>query len=162
MAWWFIARHALFLCICWSIYTELPRIIPSACYIGGADDLGGPFPVPDSGWSHLIEPLYKPSGVICWDGTVLWAFLYCLLFLQALLMIWFALILRVAMGLLNGKSVEDERSGDEATTEAGEGEVDGGSNGMGTRRTAATRRPSGPKDSGRKPRVTNSIGFADS
>ncbi|GJN87030.1 sphingosine N-acyltransferase lag1 [Purpureocillium lilacinum] len=162
MAWWFIARHALFLRICWSIYTELPRIIPSACYIGGADDLGGPFPVPDSGWSHLIEPLYKPSGVICWDGTVRWAFLYCLLFLQALLMIWFVLILRAARGLLNGKSVEDERSGDEGTTKPGEGEVVGGSDCMGKRGTAATRRDSGPNHSGRKPRVTSSSGVADS
>ncbi|KAJ6445067.1 LOW QUALITY PROTEIN: TRAM1-like protein & fumonisin [Purpureocillium lavendulum] len=130
MAWWFVARHGFFLRICWSIYAELPRVVPPGCYIGGANDLRGPLPVPD-GWSHLVEPLYRPEGIICWYDGVRWAFLYCLLFLQALLMMWFVLIVRVALRVLNGKAVEDERSddegdeSDEGTTATGRGKGEG-------------------------------------
>ncbi|PWI64978.1 hypothetical protein PCL_08337 [Purpureocillium lilacinum] len=126
MAWWSVARHILFIRICWSIYAELPRVVPSGCYVGEANDLRGPLPVPDNGWSHLIEPLYNPAGIICWDDAVRWAVLYCLLLLQALLVMWFTLILRVAKGLLNGKTVEDQRSDDEGAIEVGVGEVEDG------------------------------------
>ena len=130
MLWWFVARHVIFMRICWSIYADMPRGIPPACYAGGMDGLRGPLAVPDD-WSHLVEPFYRAEGIVCWYDGVRFAFLYCLLFLQVLLMMCFVLIVRVAVRALKGRAVEDDRSDDEdGGTGEGEGERhDGKGNG---------------------------------
>ncbi|POR38501.1 Sphingosine N-acyltransferase lag1 [Tolypocladium paradoxum] len=110
---WFIARHVFYLMTCWSIYTDLPRIIAPACYRGTMDDIKEPLPVPD-GWSHVLEPFYDPKGMVCFDGRITYLFLSCLLFLQLLTIMWFAMILQVAARVLKGSEAEDLRSDDES------------------------------------------------
>ncbi|UNI16940.1 Sphingosine N-acyltransferase [Purpureocillium takamizusanense] len=121
MLWWFAARHVLFLRICWSIYAELPRAVPPGCYAGGMNKLRGPLAVPDD-WSHLFEPFYQPEGIICWYDGIRFAFLASLLFLQVLLMMWFVLIVRVAVRALQGEAVEDDREDDDYDGEKNDGQ----------------------------------------
>jgi acyl-CoA-dependent ceramide synthase len=116
MASWFIARHVLYMMTCWSIYTDLPVHTPSACYRGSAQNLSGPFPVPE-GWGYLLEPFRDPVGTVCWNRKIWWGFLSCLLFLQVILIIWFGMVLRVAVRVLSGGSADDVRSDDEGGEE---------------------------------------------
>lgn len=102
---------------CWSVYSDLPRLITSACYKGTADNLQGPLPVPD-GWSHLLDPFRDPAGTVCFNDNIMLGFLSCLLILQVMMLTWSVFIIRVAMRVLQGNSAEDIRSD-------GEGEGDG-------------------------------------
>ncbi|KAI0120661.1 TLC domain-containing protein [Xylariales sp. AK1849] len=117
MASWFMARHVFYLMTCWSIYADIPKHIPDACYRGSAQDLTGPFPVPDKGWAHLFEPFQDPTGTVCWDYQIRWGFLSSLLFLQVITIMWFVLIIRIAIRVLQGGSADDVRSDDEAGEE---------------------------------------------
>ncbi|ORY67786.1 TLC domain-containing protein [Pseudomassariella vexata] len=109
---WFFARHVFYLMTCWSVYADIPRIIPSACFSGDMENLQGPFPVPND-WSHLLEPFREPSGTVCWNTNIKWGFLGCLVFLQVLTIMWFVVIVQVAMRVLRGKGADDVRSDDE-------------------------------------------------
>lgn len=104
---------------CWSIYVDLPRLTRSGCYNGNMNNLKGPLPIPDD-WSHIFQPFRDPAGMVCWNENVTYFFLFCLLFLQAITIAWFALIVRVAMRVLSGNAVEDVRSDDEAESQASE------------------------------------------
>ncbi|RDH28089.1 longevity-assurance protein [Aspergillus welwitschiae] len=106
---WLFARHLLFLITCWSIYTDFPRIVPPGCYRGTAKDLQGPFPVPEN-WGYLIEPFYDPAGTVCMNNTIMYSFLSFLLLLQVLMVIWFAIIARIAIRVLEGRRADDPRS----------------------------------------------------
>ncbi|KAM3469189.1 hypothetical protein MY5147_007233 [Beauveria neobassiana] len=50
---------------------DLPRILKEACYCVSADNLQGPFTVPTSGWSHLLEPFRDPKGVVCFNNNII-------------------------------------------------------------------------------------------
>ncbi|KAK3328653.1 TLC domain-containing protein [Cercophora scortea] len=113
---WLLARHAFFLMTCWSVYTDIPRLISSACYKGTGDNLQGPLPVPDD-WSHLFTPFSDPEGLVCWNDNIMYGFLTCLLFLQGIMIMWFGLIARVAINVLKGKPADDVRSDDEGEDE---------------------------------------------
>jgi acyl-CoA-dependent ceramide synthase len=119
----FVARHVLFLIICWSIYADIPRIITPGCYSGSMDDLQGPLPVPND-WSHVFEPFYKAEGMVCWNDNIMHAFLGTLLVLQVITAIWFVAIVRVAVRVLKGGSAEDIRSDDEAEEDEEEFDYD--------------------------------------
>jgi acyl-CoA-dependent ceramide synthase len=110
---WFLARHVFYLMICWSIYADLLRLTTPGCYSGRMDDLKGPFPVPDS-WSHVFEPFRNPEGTVCFNDNIMYSFLFCLLFLQVITIMWFVVIMQVAMRVLKGGSAEDVRSDEEA------------------------------------------------
>ncbi|KAH8807358.1 TLC domain-containing protein [Xylogone sp. PMI_703] len=118
---WLLTRHIFYLMICWSIYHDLPRLIVPACYKGTGDNLQGPFPVPKTGWSHLLEPFRDPVGIVCFNGGIAFGFLACLLFLQLIMITWFVLIVRIALRILRGDNAEDIRSDAES-----EGEEDSG------------------------------------
>ncbi|RYP48730.1 hypothetical protein DL768_005450 [Monosporascus sp. mg162] len=110
---WFLARHVFYLIVCYSIYQDTPRIIPHGCFHGPAGNLTGPFPPPDK-WGHLIDPLREPAvGTVCYTDAVRRGFLSCLLFLQAITIFWFVMIVKVAIRVLNGAGAEDIRSDDE-------------------------------------------------
>jgi acyl-CoA-dependent ceramide synthase len=113
MASFFIARHVIFLIICWSIYSDIPRIITPGCYHGNMNDLQGPLPVPND-WSHVFQPFRHPDGIVCWNDNIMHAFLGTLLILQVITAIWFVAIVRVAIRVLRGGCAEDIRSDDEA------------------------------------------------
>lgn len=110
---WFVARHVFYLMTCWSIYVDIPRIIGDACYVGGMNDLRGPLPIPREGWSHVFEPFYDHTGYVCFGRNARNTFLSALLFLQFITIIWFGMIVRVAIKVLKGAGAEDTRSDDE-------------------------------------------------
>ncbi|AEO64901.1 258a2273-c774-4aaf-a5d1-49d1141cd151 [Thermothielavioides terrestris] len=112
---WLIARHVLYLCVCYSVWAHTPEIMPTGCFKSAQGSLTGPLEPPtDKGLRYLLEPLWDSEGLFCYNDSVKWAFLAMLLFLQVLTLIWFTMIIRVAIKVLNGSSAEDVRSDDEA------------------------------------------------
>ncbi|EFW19904.1 sphingosine N-acyltransferase lag1 [Coccidioides posadasii str. Silveira] len=119
LATWFIARHVIYMMLWWSIYQNVPDAMSFGCYLGATGqkliDVS-----PDS-WGSLIYPFRDIDGPICMSFRIKWAFLTLLLILQMLSLIWFGMILRVAVHVLRtGSSAEDTRSDDEGeeSTEA--------------------------------------------
>ncbi|KAI0149506.1 TLC domain-containing protein [Xylariaceae sp. FL1272] len=113
---WFVARHVLYLMVCWSIYRDAIQVMPIGCFYGNSTNLTGPLPIPE-GWSHWVEPFKNPEGALCFSQTIVNGFLYTLLGLQTITIAWFFLIIRVAMRVLSGGSADDPRSDDEAESE---------------------------------------------
>lgn len=109
---WFAARHVFYIMICWSVYAHTPEMIHNKCYEGANDNLKGPFPTPE-GLAYLVEPFLNSTGIVCYNNTVRWAFLGPLLMLQGITIVWFTMIIRVAMKVLRGDGAEDSRSDDE-------------------------------------------------
>lgn len=114
---WFGARHVLYMLVCWSVYTDIPKEITYGCYRGTNANLKGPNNVPDH-FDHLVQPFKDPQGLVCWNNGIKWAFLATLLTLQVILLIWFGMIVRVALKVLKGGEAEDSRSDDEESDEA--------------------------------------------
>ena len=108
-----MARHVFFGMVVWSVYDHTPNILPYACFKGTATALEGPLSYP-SGWSHYLEPFLNPSGTVCHNRGIYYGFLFCLLFLQVMMVMWFALIVRVALRVIRGDGADDVRSDDEA------------------------------------------------
>ncbi|KAM6533199.1 Sphingosine N-acyltransferase lag1 [Fusarium falciforme] len=113
---WFIARHVLYIMVCWSIYSDVPQIMPVGCFKGTNDNLIGPID-PPAGYSYLLDPFLKPDGLVCYNDTIQWAFLAPLLFLQVITIGWFTMIVRVIIKVLKGGDAEDVRSDDEGGDE---------------------------------------------
>lgn len=113
---WFGARHVLYLLVCWSVYTDIPKEITYGCYRGSNANLEGPSNVPND-FEHLVRPFNDPQGLVCWNNGIKWAFLATLLTLQVILLIWFGMIIRVALKVLKGGEAEDSRSDDEESDE---------------------------------------------
>ncbi|PNP80116.1 Fum18p [Fusarium nygamai] len=121
---WIMSRHVLYLMTCWSVYSDVPRIIEPSCFMGSASDLHGPLPVPDDWW-HLIEPWLYPKGIVCHSDNFRVSILAYLLVLQVLMMIWFGFICKVAIGVLGGRAAEDVRSDVESDEEDSEAVANG-------------------------------------
>jgi acyl-CoA-dependent ceramide synthase len=62
--------------------------------------------------------------VVCFDEGIKWGFLGALLFLQAIQIMWFFMIMRVAIQVLKGAAADDVRSDDEEEEEEEEDEID--------------------------------------
>ncbi|KAI0886265.1 longevity assurance proteins LAG1/LAC1 [Annulohypoxylon maeteangense] len=120
---WFVARHVFYLMTCYSIYKDVPEMLPNACFKGTNANLTGPFPIPD-GWGHYLEPFSDFEGTICFSSSVQWGFLYCLLGLQVITIFWFFMIIRVAIRVLKGDGADDTRSDDEGEEEEEEFEYE--------------------------------------
>ncbi len=69
---WAIARHVIYVMVCWSIYNDTPDILTTGCFTGTNANLEGPFPTP-SGYGYLIEPYINRQGLVCYNQTVKWA-----------------------------------------------------------------------------------------
>lgn len=106
---WFVARHVIYMIICWSVYKDIPANIQYGCYRGKNGAITGPF-APETRFSHLIEPFRDPEGVVCWNNSIKWGFLSALLFLQGITLLWFWMILQVAVRVLRGEQADDSRS----------------------------------------------------
>ena len=113
---WFVARHVLYNIVTWSVWAQLPAVIKYGCYAGRSQEIVGPFPPPDY-VAHLFEPFRDPAGIVCWDHKIYWAFLTMLFALQIIALIWFGMIIRVALRVLQGGTAEDSRSDDEGEEE---------------------------------------------
>ena len=113
---WVVARHFLYLRVCWSLYADSPRIMNYGCFWGSNSDLHGPIDPPDR-FSYLAQPFLDSEGLVCWNDRIKWAFMFTLLALQVLLLIWFGMIVRVALKVLRGGEADDSRSDDEGEDE---------------------------------------------
>lgn len=113
---WFAARHVIYLTICWSVYAHIPANIEYGCYRGKNGAIEGPFPEPDR-FGHLLQPFTDPEGVVCWNNQIKWGFLGALLFLQGITLMWFYMIIGVAVRVLRGGQADDVRSDDEGDHE---------------------------------------------
>lgn len=111
---WVAARHVLYLTVCYSVYAHLPIKITPGCYNGSKGNFTGPIETPmNRGPIYMLEPLWETDGIVCFDKTVRWCFLSMLLFLQGLTLVWFTMIVRVAVNVLKGAGADDSRSDDE-------------------------------------------------
>ena len=109
---WVAARHVTFMMATYSVYAHSDTMSPPGCYHGKMGSITGPFPPPNK-YDHLLEPFINPEGLVCWTGPVKWGFVNSLLFLQLLTLIWFSMILKVAIKVLKGGQADDTRSDDE-------------------------------------------------
>lgn len=119
---WAVVRHGMYLMVCWSVYHDIPETISYGCYRGRNGAIQGPFPAPDR-FAHLLQPFRDPEGVVCWNDSIKWGFLSALLFLQCILVMWFVMIVRVAVSVIKGGEAHEPRSEDEGEDEDGE-EID--------------------------------------
>lgn len=121
---WLIARHLVYLTLCWSIYKNLPLGLPFGCYDNATGEMYSADGQPDN-WGHLLWPFKNLDGPICMNDNIKLIFLSFLLFLQVLSIIWFTMIVRVAVKVLRTGAAEDSRSDDEGEAgleDAGEGQ----------------------------------------
>ena len=123
MVTWFVARHALYMMVCWSVYAHIPEEINYGCYRGGDLDLQGPLPEPND-FDHLSQPFRDPVGLVCWNNRIKWVFLALLLALQCVMLVWFTMILKIAYKVISGQGADDTRSDDEDDEEEEEEEVE--------------------------------------
>ncbi|PMD63312.1 longevity assurance proteins LAG1/LAC1 [Hyaloscypha bicolor E] len=119
---WIAARHVTYMMICWSLYHDLPMEVTYGCYSGRNGAIKGPFEAPDGFW-HLLEPFRDPEGVVCWNDNIKWGFLGALLFLQCITLLWFWMIVQVAVKVVKGGEADDVRSDDEGEEELEEHEA---------------------------------------
>ncbi|KAI9189243.1 Sphingosine N-acyltransferase lag1 [Blastocladiella emersonii ATCC 22665] len=92
---WLYSRHYIYLSMVWSLWSELPTILPLTW-------------APERG--H-----YMSTGGF-------WFFMTLLLALQALLLMWLYMIVRVVLKVVRGSAPEDNRSDDEASDNEDEDE----------------------------------------
>lgn len=112
---WFVARHVLYLMVFYSAYEDTKERMPYACFGKKGEIVEAPS-TSDS-FVQLIQPFRDPEGIICFNPKVKWTFLGMLLALQAITLIWFGMILKVAWRILKGGIAEDSRSEDEQEEE---------------------------------------------
>ncbi|THC97655.1 hypothetical protein EYZ11_002881 [Aspergillus tanneri] len=125
---WLVTRHIFFPQLCWSIYKDVPTHMPYACYSGATGEilLGYPEGYPSSRdtWATYLLYLYPfqdLDGPICMNASIKWAFIASLVALQALSLVWFGMVVRVAMRVLRTGVAEDTRSDDEESRSHGAG-----------------------------------------
>ena len=100
----------------WSIYKSVPENMAYGCYSGATGEMLTTDAYPDS-WGHLLYPFQDINGPICMNRRVKWIFLSFLLFLQILSLVWFTMIVRIAISFVRTGNAEDTRSDDEAEVE---------------------------------------------
>ncbi|KAF2224337.1 TLC domain-containing protein [Elsinoe ampelina] len=109
---WFVARHVIYLAICWSIHSDVPKVMPYGCY-----DLSTGTKLSSNGgdkiWWNVLHAYRGGEGDVCFNNNIRVSFLGLLLALQGLTVIWFGMIVRVVYGVLTGKGADDTRSDDE-------------------------------------------------
>ena len=109
MVTWFLVRHVAYLAVVHSIWRDYLSIVTFGCFTASGE---GPLPLPD-GYGYLLTPFLDPRGLHCQTALTTGIFVFLLLFLQAILIVWFGMILGVAYRVLRGQGAEDSRSDDE-------------------------------------------------
>lgn len=112
MSTWLVTRHIMYPLLCWSIYKEVPSKMAYGCYSGTTAEMISTDGYPDK-LTYLFYPFLNLDGPICMNRTIKWIFLSFLLSLQLLSIIWFTMVVRVAVGVLRTGNAEDSRSDDE-------------------------------------------------
>lgn len=113
---WFVCRHIFMNMVCWSIYEHVPYTMTYGCFKGNQDNLQGPFEQPE-GYSFYLQPFLASDGLLCHNDTIRWTFLTLLLSLQTICVVWFAMIVNVAVRVIRGAGADDTRSDDEGDEE---------------------------------------------
>lgn len=119
---WFVARHVIYLSICWSLYVDVPIEMPTGCY----DLSTGKMISSDGGneiWSNVLHAYIGGSAPVCFNERIRLSFLGLLLTLQVLMLVWFYMIARVVYRVLSGQGADDTRSDDEGEEEQEELDV---------------------------------------
>ncbi|KAK4989328.1 Sphingosine N-acyltransferase lag1 [Elasticomyces elasticus] len=120
---WFLARHVVYLLICWSIHVDVPKTMPASCY----DSMTGQQISSNGGTEilrNLLQPFINPGGTVCFNERIRYTFLALLLALQVLTWIWFGMICKVAYKVVIGAGADDSRSDDEGEEEEDGSELD--------------------------------------
>lgn len=107
-----MARHGIYVYLCWAIYRDVPRVMPFACYSGATEELETNSSKLNTRWRYA-EPFFDQKGTICLDSSVKSVFLGLLLMLQVLSIVWFGMIIKVALSMVKGGGANDTRSSDE-------------------------------------------------
>jgi len=76
-------------------------------------------------WANIVQAFAHPDGVVCFNRRIQLGFFALLMALQALTLIWFATIVRIAYAVVSGRGAQDARSDDEASEPEPEGEGEG-------------------------------------
>jgi hypothetical protein len=106
---WPYTRHYLFMKMVYSAYVDLPHYFHR-------DNHDSPFyqVIPPKGGGQWAEGYnWNPQQGYYFTYEVHMAFIALLLTLQAILLLWFAMIIRLALRVLRGAHAEDDRSDDE-------------------------------------------------
>jgi acyl-CoA-dependent ceramide synthase len=135
---WIGARHFGYITLNWAVW-RCPDYIPFGCYDlsdgkqgtsslistipsyklsfypPGSSPHSTSLPVEPRAWAYdiltnVLQPFVRPTGHVCFNPAILNVFVGLLVGLQVLTLIWFSMILRVAYGVISGKSAEDSRS----------------------------------------------------
>ena len=147
---WFICRHIFYPMICYSVWMQTPKIMPVGCFKGvgsiGGSEMGvqvgpnetstlfgavskaAPFlgGTASNKLAFLIEPMLDSEGAICYNPAVKWMFLSMLVFLQLIIIMWFFMIVQVAIRVVRGSGADDTRSdGEDEDEEEADSETDG-------------------------------------
>lgn len=117
MSTWFVTRHIIYNVLCWSIYKNVPAQMSYGCYSYETAEMISTDGYPDA-FAYLFGPFRSLKSPICMNRTVKWIFLSFLLTLQALSIVWFSMIVRVAYGVIYTGAAEDSRSDEEDEVEA--------------------------------------------
>ncbi|KAI1013739.1 hypothetical protein LB503_010671 [Fusarium chuoi] len=110
---WVLCRHIAFPMVCWSVYALTVSPTGRSCFIGSGENIIGPLKVPANGYFYVLEPLIYTNGRVCYDYTIKMLFTSGLLFLEALMLVWFAMIVKLVIRVLRGGNAEDTRSDNE-------------------------------------------------
>jgi acyl-CoA-dependent ceramide synthase len=118
---WFLARHVLYLLICWSIYAHVNvEAMPYGLYSTSTGEMlskdGG-----ENVLENLLQPMLNPEAkTISFNANIRWSFLGLLLGLQCITLVWLVMIIRVVVRVIRGQGADDTRSDDEDEIEEDE------------------------------------------
>lgn len=125
---WFLARHLVYLTLCWSVEFDVLEVMTYGCYSSTTGEYlrrspeGSDAPGGTKIFSEVTQPYTNPGAEICYNYGIRYAFLGLLFALQGITIMWFMLILRVAYRVLKGKGADDSRSDSEDSGEEAEEE----------------------------------------
>lgn len=116
--------------VIWSVYAHSPIDMAPGCYFTDGsfvaasetsqyEALGG-----NLIWSNLIKAYTDRNGPVCWNPTIRYSFLALLLALQAIIFLWFVMIIKVVYKVVSGQGADDVRSDDEGDDEEIEEEIE--------------------------------------
>ena len=120
---WLFTRQIFFPMVIYSVYAHSPIDMEPGCYFYDGtmvpatssseyDALGG-----NVVWSNLVKAYTDREGPVCWNPTIRYSFLGLLLSLQAIIFLWFFMIVRVVVNVVRGNAADDVRSDDEGEDE---------------------------------------------
>lgn len=109
---WFFGRHIFYMLVVNSAWRDALVMIPEGCYHPGSN-IQTPAPDITQNPMLFIRQFYYPTETVCFTKPILMGFIFLLLALQVLTLMWFYMIIGVAVKVIKGGQAEDTRSDDE-------------------------------------------------